>query len=312
MKKLLVFNPTRFRETPELYFYSLVQEILKYKSKEISAVECNESNYREVISGNSFDFAFFPRCYGVSLLLNALKNKNVLKIVQMDDLHYFNNETRIKLQNNFNFADVILLPYYYHFLSNPEYKKYYSKAIYFPFAVTDEITKIEPVKGDNGKVLLSGCVSSHYSFRKALANFAVNNPHLDHLRHPGYGKLSHNVIGIAYYKYISKYLGAISTSADKPLDYPLMKYFEIPGCKVIPLFERNNYLADLGFVKNKNFIEINNDNYKKIINPSFLSDNKSIIDSAYNLVLNNHLMSSRAAFLYRMLETGSVKNWEIA
>ncbi len=311
MKKILIFNPSRFKVAPEFYFYTLTRSLIEFKN-DIIKVECNEDNYKEIILRHrDIDAIFLPRCYGSDILQPYFKNINVLKIVQMDDLHYFDSKTREKLHKNFDFADIILLPYYYHFIKNPEFSKYKDKAFYFPFAAADEILAIKPENAPINKIFLSGATSKYYSLRNIIRDHAASCKEIDFLPHPGYFELKHNIIGIKYYHHISKYIAAISTSADKPLDYPVMKYFEIPACNVIPIFENISYLKDLGFENGKSFIEVNKKNYKEVLRSEYLSDKDSIRQTANNLLKKHHLISNRVEFFYKIVKAGKGFNWSL-
>lgn len=311
MKKILIFNPKRFQSLPNSFFKNLNEAIFESGGSQFKTFFCNEENYRDIAASNNFDIIFLTRCAGRHFLEPIFKkNKNILKIVHMDDIHYFDEDKRKYLHDSFSFADIILLPYYRHFIQKIEYKKYKNKSYFFPFAAPDSIRLIER-SHNNKKILLSGFIGDLYSFRKELYQYSKLNTNLDVLNHPGYTNLSHELIGDNYYNYISKYLASIVTSADSPLNYPIMKYFEIPGCNVIPLFEKISYLNDLGFIENKNYIEINKKNYKNILIPEVLADKNEVSVNARNLILKNHLISNRINLLLKIFNKGDGINWEL-
>jgi hypothetical protein len=309
MKNFLIFNSERFDIIPNKFWKNLIFMLKKLKPEWINIIECDSLTIKKVISENKIDVVFFPRGYGIEFS-NLFSNQNVLKISQMDDLHYHNEATREKLHKIFSNSDIILLPYYLHFLEIKEYKKYQNKACLFPFAVPENILNhSQDIK--NEKILLSGRTSKSYSFRRELANYASINSHVDILEHPGYDKLSHQVVGKKYYNHISNYVANIVTSADKPIDYPVAKYFEISGSNTVPIFEEISSLNILGFKKDIHYIEINNKNYKNILNLNTIKNFEYLKNNSNFLIKNKHLLNNRANLIYEIIKKQIPINWSL-
>lgn len=309
MKNILIFNSERFNIIPNKFWNNLIFFIKKNKPIWSNLLECNSLTINKIILDNKIDVIFFPRGYGVEYL-DTFNHKNILKISQMDDLHYRDESTRQKLHRIFMKSDIILLPYYEHFLRIDEFKKYKNKVCLFPFAITDDILSI-PKQLKKEKILLSGRTSKSYSFRREILNYSVFNNQIEILEHPGYNDLSHQIVGKEYYNYISKYFANIVTSADKPLDYPVAKYFEISALDTIPIFEKISSLNILGFKENIHFININKKNYKSILNLNFLKEFTFIKDNANNLINENHLITNRVNLFYKIIIKENPINWSL-
>jgi len=304
MKKVLIFDPKRFYEIPNIYFKSMVNKIFNTKNDFIK-IKCNETNYKKILNSHSFDAVFMPRGYGLNEFSDFKLNKNVFKICFMDDIHYHNEETRKKLHKMFKYSDIIMLTYYNHFLNLKEFEKYHKKACFFPFSSLF----LDKKRASNDRIFLSGRASSSYPFRRFLINNYRKSPLVDIVDHPGYFGLKHDIIGKKYHDIMSEYTAAIATTAKSPINYTVLKYFEIPSSGVIPIFQKTTDLSDLGFVENIHYIAINENNFKKILNLKYLENKSKIKNEAYHLVEKNHTLQNRVDLFFKILEKESPVDW---
>lgn len=201
-------------------------------------------------------------------LADFYKHHDIKVILFQDDIHGKDNQDFNKKKKWIEFADVLLIPYHNNFLSRKEYSKCHNKAINFPWFAPSSCFKYDN-GWDNRKneILISGCMAPVYSLRRNLRNLAQNIKCLHVLDHPGYKpkRRKHQFIGDKYYELLSNYKYAAATSADAPLNYPLSKYFEIPACGCVGLFEEIGILSDFGFESGKHYVPITNSNYEYVI-----------------------------------------------
>ena len=225
----------------------------------------------------------------------------------MDDIHYHNEKTREKLHKMFKYCDIIMLTYYNQFLKLREFEQYHKKACLYPFSSLF----LDKKEFSNNKIFLSGRGSASYPFRRFLINNYRKSSLVDILDHPGYFGLKHDIIGKKYYDMMSEYTAAIATTAKSPINYTVLKYFEIPSSGVIPIFQKTNDLIELGFIEDIHYIAINKNNFKQILNLKYLEDKGRIGDEAYSLIMKNHTLQSRVDLFFKILEKERPLNWKL-
>ena len=98
----------------------------------------------------------------------------------------------------------------------------------------------------------------------------------------------------------------ITFSCLSKFQYPVLKFFEIPGCKSVLASDYNNQLKRLGFVPGKNMIKIerNTNNFKSFIKNQIKDKNKmqDISNKGYELVHNKHTVKQRAEEFLNYIE----------
>lgn len=267
----------------------------------------NNENINEISNNYKFDFIISPRGTGLDntdIIEKWKKNKSKIFLF-FDDIHYYNEHSRKARHNLFKLSDVLLLTYYDHFLKMNEYRHYHHKAVDFPFFFPTRMLKYNiPFDNKVKKIFLSGRISPRYDFRQKIFEYAKQNLKLFYiLKHPGYlknDKLSHDIIGPKYYKIMATYKAAIATSANKPLDYMLAKYFEIPGMGCIPIFQEIESLKKYGFYKNVHYISLEdlllNNDFSNVYN------NKQIVDKCQSLIINNHSDIVRVKYIHQLMK----------
>lgn len=244
-------------------------------------------------------------------LYSWYKKHDVKIIIFQDDIHGKDDADKRKKYNWMRKADVLLIPYYENFLNRKEYAICHNKAINFPWFAPEEcFTYTTSWKSRQNKIFLSGCMAPIYSIRRNIREFSKNFTKIDVLDHPGYKRRhrKHQIIGSKYYELMSKYKCAIATSADNPLDYPLSKFFEVPACGCLGLFEDIPSIKNLGFIPNSHYIPINNKNYKEVIH-DINFNNKQLIDMTNlcrKFILENHTDKIRANQLVEIIKNNRV------
>jgi hypothetical protein len=143
--------------------------------------------------------------------------------------------------------------------------------------------------------LLTGICNHFYPLRTFINGIAgYNKSILSVLRHPGYTTSVSAITGDKYYKYLSSFRGAIATSAKRPIDYIVAKYFEIPACGCLPFFEEVPALSEMGFEAWKHYIPINKNT--ALSHFKLIKDDKyqAVATECRNFVEKNHSTVVRA------------------
>ena len=276
------------RNSPDSYFLDLAKQM---EMNIDNAVVCHGDEIEGRIREHNVIFCI--RGSGMRKK-HLFEGKKV--IVQYDDIHYWDDAAKKMKMDIFDRADVILLPYYGQFMALREYKKFHSKAVWFPYHVPQIVREIQDIGWENktNKALLTGNTAPIYSFRRLVVR--EKNEIVDVLEHPGQrGVYKHDVIGLKYFQHLSSYKGGIVTSADQKgifnLKYTLMKYFEIPACGVVPFMEKTGDLNVLGFKDGENCILVTQENYISKIKEHL--NNAEIAAKAKALVLERHTFAGR-------------------
>jgi len=243
---------------PSLFFRNFIDDLKNnIEDSELYYIEDQKFSMDILERHNS---VFLIEGSGYRSFINLYKKLKMKIILFYDDIHYWDENGKEIRHSLFSDADVILLPCYKHFLNMNEYKDYYSKSVFFPFYISNNILEINNIKWNDkeDKALLTGARTGCYDFRRKINE----NDYIKILKHPGYygqGEFSHDIVGKKYFEYISKFKGGIVTSANKKqgdfnLEYTLKKYFEIPACNVVPFIQPTIDTDELGFINYENCI----------------------------------------------------------
>jgi hypothetical protein len=314
MQNLVITTSDRIQHIPNSYFRDLVSEFYKHSqasSLNVKIVNIDKANLIVELSENKPDFILFTRGYGFSPNVEGVCEKNkIVKILQIDDIHYKSQSQKESRHRLFKGADIILVSYYENFLKIKEYSRYAKKVCNFPFYAPSACSAGGGAKKD--RIILSGRSSKAYSFRRKLRSYAGANNFIDIIDHPGYFELNHDLIGDKYYNLLSEYKYSITASADSPLDYPVLKFFELPAIGSFCFFEDIPSLRGLGFIDEKHFISINQENYEKKISDYKNYYDKKIISNALLLINRKHRSVNRFFQLKRIIEDQRVVHWDEA
>jgi hypothetical protein len=239
-------------------------------------------------------------------LAEFYKHHNIKVILFQDDIHGKDDKDFRKKKKWIEFADLLLIPYHKNFLSRKEYSSCHSKAINFPWFAPRICFKYDNLwPKRKSQILLSGCMAPVYSLRRNLKELSKDCKYIDILDHPGYkpSRRKHQIIGEKYYDFLTQYKCAIATSADFPLNYPLSKYFEIPACGCVGLFEEIDTLSDFGFEPNKHYIPITKNNYYHTISEVVKHFDKfeNMANSCKDLIKHRHMDIHRVCQLTDIL-----------
>lgn len=290
-KIILVIIDDRLREIPNKYFIDLAYSLEVSSDSSFLWKICCEEEAKRLLP--EADGIFCVRGRGVDLVESDefFSDRHVC-IVQFDDIHYRGDRSRKARERLFDLADLVFLPYYDHAIRMEEYQSYREKFAPLLFHAPGDCFEVCVDWSDKSeKILLSGRVSKSYPLRSKIYRSVRRLPSFEILSHPGYRDLSHEIVGRSYYEKIASFRASIVTSAKAPLNYLLMKYFEIPACGSVPLFEEVPGLQELGFEDGVSYLSINEDNFLERSKEAL--HREDIAASALRVVMEGHRFDSR-------------------
>lgn len=183
---------------------------------------------------------------------------------------------------------------------HPEYK---SKLRFLPFSVNPVLIKDWKLKKDID-FLLMGHIAESYPFRAAVREKMKNVKGFVYHKHPGHLKKDRSlyIIDDAFGKEINR--AKIFFTCGSIYKYPVMKYFEVPGCKTLLIAEENPDLIELGFRDGVHYIAANKSNfYEKGL--YYLKNDKKreeIARAGYIFIHKHHTHRVRAQQFIRYVE----------
>lgn len=165
------------------------------------------------------------------------------------DAHWKNDQRRDYFEEN-NISIIFSVskkPFLERF---PEYK---SRFRFLPFSVNPDIIKDWKLKKEIG-FLLMGHIAESYPFRKAVLKKMENIKGFVYHKHPGHLKKDRSlyIIDEDFGKEINR--AKIFFTCGSTYQYPVMKYFEVPGCNTLLIAEDPPDLKELGFRDGVHFV----------------------------------------------------------
>ena len=248
------------------------------------------------------DFIFHYDITSRNRLSPHIKNLNKIDIpvgAYVIDAHWKNGQRKKYFkENNISLIfSVSRRPFLKRF---PEYK---SKLRFLPFSVNPELIRNWNLKKDID-FLLMGHIAASYPFRKAVRDKMKNVKGFVYHKHPGHlvKDRSKLIIDDAFAKEINR--AKIFFTCGSIYQYPVMKYFEVPGCYTLLIAEENPDLIELGFKDGVNYVAANKSNfYEKGL--YYLKNNKKrkeIALAGYKFIHKNHTHRIRAQQFIRYVK----------
>ena len=189
----------------------------------------------------------------------------------------------------------------YPFLErHPEYK---SKFRFLPFSINPALIRNWNQKEDID-FLLMGHIAKSYPFREAVRDTMENVEGFVYHKHPGHLKQDRSkyIIDEDFGKEINR--AKMFFTCGSIYQYPVMKYFEVPGCYTLLIAEENPDLVELGFKDGVNYVAADQTNFynKGLYYLTNVKERKEIALAGYKFIHHNHTHRIRAQQFIRYVE----------
>ncbi|MFC5191144.1 glycosyltransferase [Algoriphagus aquatilis] len=286
------------------YFLSLVYALERFQHPQLKYFICTPSDLNKF----TYDGILSIRCH-LFTNTNLLNSRSVPLFLYHDDFHYFKFRTFFNskdFESIVDKVDILFSTYALNMLSQNIFKKFSSKTHWTPLSVSNELFTMynfDEYENRFSKILFSGMVSYMYPLReKIMRSYSLNNlEKVEILDHGGYSPNKSGLFSSNYYNHLSQFKGAIVTSAIKPTNFAVMKYFEIPACGCLPFLEDTLELKYLGFQDGLNCVIINKNNFDKKFKILDSPIAKIIAKEARSLIKNNHTHDSRIEYMSNII-----------
>ena len=245
---------------------------------------------------NDHKFDYCPEIHG-------LKNCGIPCGIIMHDLQY-KRSTRKRFIERENIQHIFSI-YRDKFIE--WYPEYVPMMTWLPHHVPTSIFKDYQLNKDTNFLLMGSIYKELYPLRAFIVDQLKNDPGFVCHPHPGYSLMDHKKEG---YKIQEEYAMEINRShmfftCDSNYHFPVLKYFEVLGCRTLLLASGSKELVDLGFIDGETFVEINQNN---VIEKAYyyLSNQQlsgKIIQKGAHLIETEHSTKVRAKQLIQKIES---------
>lgn len=240
------------------------------------------------------DFIFHYDITAKNRLSPDIKNLNKIDIpigAYVIDAHW-KNDQRKKYFNENNISLIFSVSKHPFLQRFPDYK---TKFRFLPFSINPRIIKDWKLEKDID-FLLMGHIAESYPFRAMVRDQMKNTEGFVYHKHPGHLKKDRSlyIIDEDFGKEINR--AKIFFTCGSIYKYPVMKYFEVPGCHTLLIAEENPDLIELGFKDGVNYVVADQSNfYEKGLH--YLKHEKErakIAKTGYQFIHKNHTHQVRA------------------
>ncbi|WP_282776955.1 glycosyltransferase [Phaeodactylibacter xiamenensis] len=301
MKKILIPIDESWFQGGNHYFLAFSKSLEACNHPEVDFKICSIDNFNKT---NKYDGILSVRCH---LLEEPTITKDINKPIFLyhDDFHFFKFRTFFDSKKFYDIVDRVDLlfnTYALNMLSRKKFQPFSNKTYWVPLSVPESIFDLHDINDWSSrvdKILISGMTGYMYPLRTKIKNSKTLSAqkNIQQLGHGGYSSKSKGIFGDDYYRYLSKFKGAIVTSGMKPANFAVMKYFEIPACGCLPFLEDTRELKYLGFQDGLNCVIINKSNFIEKFKILDSPVAKEIAKSAHELIRARHTHQNRANFI---------------
>src|SRR5690625_4195475 len=243
---------------------------------------------------NEPDFIFHYDITARNRLSPKITNLNKIDIpvgAYVIDAHWKNDQRRAYFKES-NISLIFSVSKQTFLARFPEYK---SKFRFLPFSINPSLIRNWNLKKDID-FLLMGHISKSYPYRSAVRDKMKNVKGFIYHRHPGHLKKDRSkyIIDEEFGQEINR--AKIFFTCGSIYQYPVMKYFEVPGCNTLLIAEQNRDLIELGFKDGVNFIAADHSNFYDKALYYLKNDNKrkEIAAEGYKFIHKHHTHRIRA------------------
>ncbi|KGX89268.1 glycosyltransferase [Pontibacillus marinus] len=238
---------------------------------------------------------------GFGPIVDGLEETEIPAGLFINDVHRLRMRDSYIKKNNIQYLFSVVRERFYK-----EYPFYKDRFIWFPHFINPAIIRDYKLSKENDMLML-GVITNLYPLRKIIKNYYNNNQGFVYKMHPGYRNFSNQeqnelLLGENYAKEINK--AKIFFTDPSTLEYPVLKYFEVPACKTLLMAPTFPELEDLGFIPGVHFVPITENDFSS--KAQYYLENEQlrnkIIEQGYNFILNNHTIQIRARQLVDKIE----------
>jgi len=251
---------------------------------------------------NRPDFIFHYDITAQHLLSPKIVNLDKIDIpigAYVIDAHWKNDKRREYFQKN-NISLIFSVSKHAFLERFPEFK---SKFRFMPFSINPKIIRNWGLAKDID-FLLMGHIAQSYPFRATVRDQMKNIAGFVYHEHPGHLKRdrSQYIIDEEFGKEINR--AKIFFTCGSIYKYPVMKYFEVPGCYTLLVAEENQDLIELGFKNGVNYVAADKTNFyrKGLHYLTNAKERKRIALAGYKFIHQNHTHRIRAQQFIRYVE----------
>lgn len=251
---------------------------------------------------NRPDFIFHYDITAKNRLSPHIKHLNKIDIpvgAYVIDAHWKNDQRKKYFKEN-NISLIFSVSKHPFLNRFPEYK---SKFRFLPFSINPTIIKNWNLKKDID-FLLMGHLSNNYPFRTAVRDQMKDVNGFVYHKHPGHLKKDRSlyIIDEDFGKELNR--AKIFFTCGSIYQYPVMKYFEVPGCNTLLIAEENPDIRELGFEDGIHYIAANSSNFyeKGLYYLQNDKERKNIALSGYKFIHKHHTHRIRAQQFIRYVK----------
>jgi len=224
------------------------------------------------------------------------------KIIFADDLHWWNEQMRLRKLVSFGLCDVVLSPYAYLWTDFYPELAGAKRLVWIPHAASPDFA-IDYNQSPDNSLFLSGAKSDHYPLRRQVMKLHAQGAYsIIHHRHPGYhcgyDHARDENVGRGYAEKINSCRAGFTDSLI--YGYVVAKYFEIPATGALLLADDavSDPLRQLGFIENQHYLPVSQENLDERIQFVLDEANHDELDvirrAGQELVQSRHRTSDRA------------------
>lgn len=182
-----------------------------------------------------------------------------------------------------------------------------SQIAWLPHSIDEKIFKDYKLKKKIGALMVGRCMRRVYPIRHIIDMRLFGKPFYRKIRRPEEtpNKKKKWPTGRNYARLLNS--AEVVFTCSSIFKYPVLKFFEIPGCKSVLCADYNNEIEKLGFIPDKNMIEISKDTGSDDIEKLLKDKNKleDISQKGYELIHSRHTVRKRAEEFLEHLENRS-------
>lgn len=290
-----IFDPLREEVSKIVHVDSILKKLPMVAGQYIKAIKENRLKEKPVVNvkdANEYDIIMVDAPFAfTNEKWSQIKTK---KVVLFEDQHGFNPEiSKMFMKKGFN----CFFTRYNNILLRHKHLKN-SNIIWLPHSIDDTVIKDYELKKEIGALMVGMIQSNTYPLRNFTDRQLSGKKWYRRVERPRetLNKTKKWPVGEDYAKLINS--SWISFSCLSKFRYPVLKFFEIPGCNSVLFSDYDNQLKKLGFVPGKNMIEIspNMNNFGSFIKKHLNNTNRleDISNKGYELVHKRHTVKKRA------------------